>query len=215
MRELLAKRVETVCSSRNPPRFHLMRTAEGTVFRCRADLPGELVQRLTELCQREPVDRALERLPAHHDRYLALLADHASVEEVSAGPAYMSLQDVAPRRMPQPIDETNAGLLRARFEDWLPDVPLAQPFMALIEDGEAVSICASVRISPAVHCAGVETHPDHRRKGHALDVVAAWAQAVRSGGAVPFYSTSWDNIASQGVARRLGFRLAGVDFNVT
>jgi predicted GNAT family acetyltransferase len=58
------------------------------------------------------------------------------------------------------------------------DVPKAQPFMALIEGGRAVSICASVRISGAVHCAGVETHPDHRQRGYASEVVAAWAQAA-------------------------------------
>jgi RimJ/RimL family protein N-acetyltransferase len=38
---------------------------------------------------------------------------------------------------------------------------------------------------------------------------------VRALDATPFYSTSWDNLASQGVARRLGLTLAGVDFHLT
>jgi hypothetical protein len=42
--------------------------------------------------------------------------------------------------------------------------------------------------------------------------VAGWASAVRSLGAAPFYTTSWDNIASQAVARRLNLSLVGVDF---
>jgi predicted GNAT family acetyltransferase len=78
-----------------------------------------------------------------------------------------------------------------------------------------VCICASVRISDAAHCAGVETQAGHRRRGHAVNAVAGWARAVQSLGAAPFYSTSWDNMASQGVARRLGLSLVGVDFHVT
>jgi hypothetical protein len=42
-----------------------------------------------------------------------------------------------------------------------------------------------------------------------------WARAVRAQGATPFYSTSWDNLASQRVADRLGFLPVGVDFHIT
>lgn len=201
--------------NRPPPRFHLMRTAAGPVFRCRADLPNDIVRRLEELCSREIPDQASEKLPSQYDRYLELLAGHAPVEKVWTGPAYMAARDVSPNVPATPIDGGNADLLRLRFKDWLPDVPHRQPFMALTKDGHAVSICTSVRISPAVHCAGVETHRDYRRRGLATDVVAGWAHAVRSRGATPFYSTSWENIASQRVAARLGFVLAGVDFHVT
>jgi hypothetical protein len=54
---------------------------------------------------------------------------------------------------PITIGDNNAYLLRDGFEDWLPDVPHRHPFMAMIEDDHAVSICASVRISDAIHCA--------------------------------------------------------------
>jgi predicted GNAT family acetyltransferase len=60
----------------------------------------------------------------------------------------------------------------------------------------------------------VETLPEYRRRGFAVSAVAGWARAVRSSGAMPFYSTSWDNVASQAVAARLGASLAGVDFHV-
>ena len=103
----------------------------------------------------------------------------------------------------------------AASETWLVDVPHRQPFVAIVEGGRAVSLCCSVRISPAVHCAGVKTLAAHRRRGHAVSAVAGWAAAVRALGAAPFYSTSWDNEASQSVAVRLGLSLAGVDFHVT
>jgi GNAT superfamily N-acetyltransferase len=62
--------------------------------------------------------------------------------------------------------------------------------MAMIEDDHAVSICASVRISDAVHSAGVEAQVAYRHRGHAVNAVADWAAAVRSLGATPFYGTS-------------------------
>ena len=197
------------------PRFYLMRTAESAVCRFRADLPDDLVRRLEELSTQEPKDAPPGRLPALYSQYLDLLTSHAPVERIWAGPAYMSTRDVSPDASPMAIGDNNAHLLRRCFEDWLPDVPHRQPFMAMIEDDHAVSICASVRISDAVHCAGVETHVAHRQRGHAVNAVAGWAIAVRSLGATPFYSTSWENDASRRVAARLQLSLMAADFHVT
>jgi predicted GNAT family acetyltransferase len=61
----------------------------------------------------------------------------------------------------------------------------------------------------------VETLPRSRGRGHAANAVAAWANAVRKTGAVPLYSTSWDNVASQSVAAKLGLSPFGADFHVT
>ena len=78
------------------------------------------------------------------------------------------------------INETNANLLRGGFDDWLPDIRHRQPFGAVVENNRAVSICAGVRITDAVHGAGVETLAGHRRLGHAARAIAGWAFAVRS-----------------------------------
>jgi predicted GNAT family acetyltransferase len=112
------------------------------------------------------------------------------------------------------INEANAGLLTGKLAEWLPDIPHRRPFVAVAHDGKAVSLCASVRISPAVHCAGVETHPEHRQRGHALAAVSGWAHAVQRLGATPFYSTSWENVASRAVAVRLGFQPVATDLHI-
>ena len=82
-------------------------------------------------------------------------------------------------------------------------------------DGQAAAVCASVRMSSAAHEAGVETSPAFRKRGLAIAVVAAWAERVRLAGAIPIYSTSWDNVASQAVAARLGAELIGTDFHIS
>lgn len=197
------------------PRFHLMRTANGNFARCRRDVPDDLVAKLERICECEPVVDPPTRIPALYAEYLNALGLPSTYDERWSGPAYMIDHDLTPR-VPPPIaiDEGNAHLLRSKLEQWQPDVQHSQPLVAIIVDGRAVSVCASVRISDAVHCAGVETLPEYRRRGFAVSAVAGWARAVRALGATPFYSTWWDNTASQAVAARLGAKLAGVDFHV-
>jgi hypothetical protein len=45
--------------------------------------------------------------------------------------------------------------------------------------------------------------------------VAGWAREVQSMGAIPLYSTSQENTASQAVAKKLRMALYGADFYVT
>lgn len=197
------------------PRFYLGRTAAGNLWRFRADLPDELVAELQALCAEEPAVNELTRPLKYHNLYLHLLASHTPTKQIWAGPAYWFAVDAIPKIQPISINEENAGLLRGGLEAWLPDVPHRQPFMAIVADGQAVAVCASVRITNAAHEAGVETLPAYRQRGYAVSAVAAWAAAVRKTGALPFYSTSWDNIASQKVAASLGLSLLGMDFHMT
>lgn len=201
--------------SRPAPRMHLLRTRQGTILRCRADLPDAQVRRLRALADGEPTDRALEPRPLRYEDYLDVLSDIAPAQRVWAGPVYLCADDaLLPQAATIDVDEENIDLLRGRFDDWLPDVAHRRPFVAQVVDGRAVAICASVRISTAVHCAGVETHADFRGRGYGRDAVAGWARAVRACGAAPFYSTSWDNAASMRLAERLGFTFVGTDFHL-
>jgi hypothetical protein len=197
------------------PRFFLGRTTAGNLWRFRTDLPDDLALELEDLCNDEPVMTELPRTPLHQEGFIRLLGSHRPMERIWTGPAYWFSRDVTPSTRPVGISDANADLLRGGLEDWLEDVAHRQPFQAVIEDGQAVSVCASVRITNAAHEAGVETLPTSRRRGHAVNVVAAWADAVRKLRALPLYSTSWDNTASQDVAARLGLSMFGVDFHVT
>jgi hypothetical protein len=196
-------------------RFHLMRTARNSFGQFRADLADDLVVRLGELRAQEPIGRRQGKWPRLRSKYLELLAFHAPVARVWAGPVFTFPDDMAADVRTVSINATNGHLLRGGFDDWLPDIRYRQPFCAVVEDNRAVSICASVRITDAVHCAGVETLAGHRRRGHAACAVAGWALTVRSLGANPFYTTSWDNEASRRVAARLHLVPIGIDFHVT
>ncbi|HZZ90645.1 MAG TPA: GNAT family N-acetyltransferase [Caulobacteraceae bacterium] len=227
--DLLTRRVETLYETdargrlvrsnewdaRPAPRLHVMFTADGPICRFRGDVPDDLALRLEDLCRRAPPAELGPGLPEIGAVLIAELARHAPVRAVWCGPAYRLPEGAQIAGRAVAIDPANAALLAACFPDWIADASHRQPFVAVVEGGRAVALCASVRISGAVHCAGVETHADHRRRGHAASAVGAWAAAAQALGATPFYSTAWENIASQRVAARLGFELVGVDFHVT
>ena len=83
------------------------------------------------------------------------------------------------------------------------------PWAIAVDAGRVVALCHTPRARGGAAEAGVWTHPDDRRRGHASAVTSAWAAIARSRYDVLFYSTSADNLASQGVARRLGLRPIG------
>lgn len=195
------------------PRFFLGRTALSNVWRFRADVPDDLVDALTALCLEETGDVLHE--PKHKEKYIELLAARESVTQVWQGPVYWCSRPVKPITQLVAITETNKHLLEGELKDWLPDVPYRQPFMVAVKDYKAVSVCASVRITDEAHHAGVETAPAFRQQGHAANAVAGWANVLLEKKIIPLYSTSWENIASQNVAKKVGFEFFGTDFHVT
>jgi len=198
-----------------PPRFYLARTREGNVWRVRADVPDAVARALSTLAADEPPLRDPAERPLHEARYVDLLCTGRSAARTESGPVYWFASAVVPAAQPVTIDAANAHLLHGGLEDWLPDVPHRRPMVAMVEDGRAVSVCASVRITEQTHEAGVETLAACRGRGHAVNAVAGWAQQVRQRGVDKiFYSTSWSNRASQGVADRLGLAMLGTDFSV-
>ena len=197
------------------PRLFCGRTQAGNLWRFRADLPETLIEELEALCVDEPVGMEFHSPPRHVEAYVRLLEMHAPVRKLGAGLAYHFTEYLEPSRPLLALTETNAERLRGGVEELVSELPDWQPFVAVVEESRAVSVCRSVRITHAAHEAGVETLPDFRGKGYAKDVVAGWARSVRSMGAIPLYSTSWENIASQAVAKKLRLVRYGSDFHVT
>ena len=197
------------------PRFFFGNTNEGAICRFRQDLPDNIVTQLKEVAAIEPMPMNSLKIPSVHGQFKEILQSHAPIERVWVGPAYRFPEQIAPPPNVVRLSCTNAGLLKGDFAEMVSELNSYQPYLAIVEDSQAVSICRSVRLSSRAHEAGVDTLTGYRRRGYATSVVAAWALAVRALNRIPLYSTSWDNVASQGVARQLGLVQYGVDYHVT
>ena len=201
------------------PAFFLGRTAAGSIGRYRSDVPSDLIAELERLRRSEPADDSPSKLPVHHEQYVELIYAALGVSTVSAGPVYCVRTNRSSPTPPQgaavaELEPDEAGFLHPWLHDWVDYLACARPFLVTVTDDAAVSVCCSVRITGDAHEAGVETAPGFRRHGYAVAAVAAWAEAVRAMNRAPLYSTSWENTASQGLARKLDMIPVGADFSV-
>ena len=199
------------------PRFFFGRTRVGNLWRLRHDVAPETARRLEDLAVGERVDDDLRADPLELHAILAALREDAEVRSVESGPAYrFPSAHAAPVGVTR-LTRRDLHLLR-RFVSDLGAVArhfaARDPHIAVVEDGAAVSICYSARLTERAAEAGVETLDGYRGRGYAARVVAAWAHAVRATGRIPLYSTSWDNVASQAVARKLGLIQYAADLSV-
>jgi RimJ/RimL family protein N-acetyltransferase len=197
------------------PRLFLGRTRDGHVWRVRDDLPQDVVDRLAALLGAQPpLDSANPRQPLAFAALCETLARHAPLGDVEQGPAWRFPETIPAARDVVFIGPENRELLCKHYAYAADHLDAGWPVAAVIKEGVAVSICHSSRLTPDVAEAGVDTEEPFRGRGYARDVAAAWAAAVRQSGRIPLYSTSWDNLASQAVARKLGLGLYGVDLSI-
>jgi GNAT superfamily N-acetyltransferase len=194
------------------PHLHLLRTPEGLICRCHAGLADEVADALHGLAKRAR-GRPSEWASEYAD-YGKALSSVAQLKALRAGVLYSFPALSESNYAAVNICEDNAKLLIGGVEEWRSDIASGLPMTAMVVNGRAVSICASVKASTVAHCAGVETLPAYRGKGFASQAVAAWAKTVRALGAAPFYGTTFDNYASQRVARRLDPSLIGAEFSI-
>ncbi len=199
------------------PRFFMGRTLHGNVWRFRHDLPDAVVYAVDQVCRSEPIAVNLADPPRQAAAIHAALNEHAPIIEEERGPAYWIPDGVHAAADAVLISEGHAHLLEAHFP-WTITSPSnfrTGPLAATIVEGRAVSICFCARITPLAAEAGVETVEAFRGQGYASAAVAGWASAVQQRGLIPLYSTSWENAASQGVARKLGMVQYGDDWSLT
>ena len=206
---------EPIGDTKIAPRFFFGNTNEGSICRFRHDLPDNVVTQLKEVAVTKPIPMNSLKIPSIHGQFKEILQSHAPIERVWIGPAYRFPEQIVPPTNVVRLSRANTDLLKGNFAEMVSELSSSQPCLAVIEDSQAVAICRSVRSSSRAHEAGVDTLVSYRRRGYATSVVAAWALAVRALNRIPLYSTSWDNVASQYVARRLGLIQYGVDYHVT
>ncbi len=206
---------ESTGDTKIAPRFFFGNTNEGSICRFRHDLPDNVVTQLKEVAATKPMPMNSQKIPSIHRQFKEILQSHAPIERVWIGPAYRFPEQIALPTNVVRLSRANADVLKGDFAEMVSELNSSQPCLAVVEDSQTVSICRSVRLSSRAHEAGVDTLTGYRRRGYATSVVAAWALAVRALNRIPLYSTSWDNVASKGVARRLGLVQYGVDYHVT
>jgi hypothetical protein len=196
------------------PRVWIGRGSERVIWRVRYDLDDRIVQAIEQVLARVAPTGDLEPEPACRAELLALLAP---VADEYRGPAFI-LPD-APN-LPHGVAEAvaigghNRGVLQPHLAGFDADIGRA-PMAAVLVDGVAVSVCYSSRVGTQADEAGLETAPAFRGRGYALAAVSAWAAIVRAQGRLALYSTTWSNLASRSVARRLGAQLYGEDWSLS
>jgi RimJ/RimL family protein N-acetyltransferase len=203
------------------PRFFLGRTRSGNLWRIRHDLPETTAVQLDTLAAAEPVRDDLRTDPHHMMAFLEVLRADREIQSIVSGPAYR-FPDALPV-MPAAVTRITGsnlhllahlqqmgwdlGILAGQLERW-------EPMVGLAEGDAAVSLCSSARLTERAAEAGVQTLEAYRGRGYAPAVVTAWAHAIRASGRVPLYSTSWENLASQAVAGKLGLVQYGTDLSL-
>ena len=180
------------------PLFALIRGRASCAWAVRADLSQEIAEKLAGLAREEPPVADFRDAPVHAERYRSLAGG-----EVYSGPAFAFPETIEQPAATVLVNEVQ--LLARHFSGWTAaEIPGRSPVVAVVEDGDAVSVCFCARRSDAAAEAGLETAAAFRGRGLGPQVAAAWALAVRASGRIPLYSASWSNGASLSVARKLG-----------
>jgi RimJ/RimL family protein N-acetyltransferase len=192
-----------------PPRVFLGFTRDGTVVRWRDDADVGLARQATGLAAGDEW---------HLDDLVRLAGGGGPAGALWLGPAFVFPPGAAWRARDQVstvrVTRESASVLKEHFPYARREWRWRAPCVAVVRDGRAVAVCLSARQTAAAAEAGLHTVAAQRGHGYGAAAARAWAAAVQAQGRVALYSTSAQNLASQGVARRLGLRQYGIDVHV-
>jgi len=193
------------------PRLFVGRTLGGDVVRFSEAVPETLVRRLAAVLERESPAGDLKRAPAAAKVLRDLLEGHAPVIASGGGPAYRFPDALSEPAGVVQLTDAGASLVQHTFPRLFGTLAESHPCVAVVRDDAAVSVCFSSRVGPGATEAEVETLPDFRGRGYGAAVTAGWGHLMQAAGTIPLYSTSWENLGSRGVARRVGLIMYGAD----
>ncbi|MGV2883775.1 GNAT family N-acetyltransferase [Paenibacillus taichungensis] len=188
------------------PAFFIGITSVGQCFYYHEQLPLTLIEELG--CDTE--------LPLDIAKLIRRVETFKPVRSVWMGPAY-TFPEKCGEWHPnvQLIESHRTFLLEEHFSDLIERLHEKMPVAAYVIENSAVAVCCSARVSTQGAEASLYTAHNFRGQGYAAEAVKCWQYHIKESGRIPIYSTSWDNIASQTVARRLGLIQFGVDFSIT
>ena len=156
--------------------FAIHRHEGGYVYYFRYDVLPSIRQQIEALDPEEAL--------YSHDTVKHILAPYALCNKVFAGKGHYF------DRIPSP-DEFPAAILH-------------EGCYVIMADGKPVSWAWTQDRNDRAAELAVETLPQYRRRGHARQVVAAWASHVVKSGKVAFFSHKIGNVPSEALARSLG-----------
>ncbi len=182
------------------PTLCFVRDGTTCAWAIRSDVLDDVAVEVEALAHDELPDANLSEPPRYAERYSSLLGGR-----IASGPAFSFPETLPDSGEVVLVDDLR--LLERNFRGWLAEeIPRCSPIVAILEEGDAVSVCLSARRSEVAAEAGLETIETFRGRGFGSRVTAAWALAVRASSRTPLYSTSWNNDASLAVARGLMLR---------
>jgi hypothetical protein len=189
------------------PRIFVGGTRQGNVIRYSNTLSESLVEKLEH---RINTDSGIDL-----GKVMGVLSTDRQITNFWTGPAFLFPDVRSKSTQAIQITESNKELLHSYFPDFLDELEFTQPCFAVVRNGSAVSLCCSARQTFAGAEASLQTAESFRGKGYAAEVSIAWAAEVQKQGRIALYSTSWDNLASQSVARKLHLVQYGTDIHMS
>ncbi len=210
------------------PLFYLARCKQGTIALVHREIDGGLAGRLLRIAATEPVPASLDDNALRLGQYLELLGGQfaepvpgpgisyhlptnlevrSDVELVSSGTTFGDRLVERLHHDGMPLDLIELGFRNP--EDFWP------PWCVAMHEGNIVSVGMTARLSEIGAESGIVTVPGYRRQGFAAAAVAGWARHPDLTAKTLFYSAAQENVASIGVARRLGLRFIGTTLRIT
>jgi RimJ/RimL family protein N-acetyltransferase len=188
------------------PLIFIGATKEGNIVRYLNSLDVDIVERIEFATMKNRTDLV---------ELIRILSKDCKLNNLSIGPAY-AFPDVTDKSCTRAIQVTyeNKELLKPHFPYTFEDFDHKQPCFVIVEDKIVVSICCSARQTSKADEASVFTHEAYRGRGYGVEVTTAWAAEVQKQGRMALYSTSWDNFASQSIARKLQLVQYGTDIHI-
>ena len=193
--------------TRPPPLLVVAACRTGAVWTTSVSVPDTSHERVNRLLVSEPGAGELGWAPSCASGLIDAL-DAGDVAVPHGGPSYVVSSPLTPTAAVDLRSDVELGGVAA-LDGLIPeaDRSLAAPWVVAMVDGVVAAVCETARSTPRSVEAGVWTYEPHRRQGLGAAVTAAWS--ARVAGRTAFYSTTWDNTASQGVARHLGLHPIG------